>query len=249
MGSLFSKNKALILAPVETPMVEDHLCLWFLDPVLLKALLVLNFTEGSATPVPMDCLRICTDLWTPDLWECILIGREHIDDSVVFEVAQLCPDLSSLDVSNSIVTDTALKAVAVACPLLSSLNVGGTNKITDEGIMAIAASCHMLASLDVSGTGKVSDEGIEAIAASCPALTSLDVWGTGGRITDKGIKAIAASCPALTSLNVRFTEGKVTNEGIHAIVASCPALTSLDVSNQRENIKPITVFSSVLKDW
>ena len=85
---------AELLAPAERPLFEDYPCLWFLIPAKLKALLVLHLAEGSAPPVPMDCLRICTDLWTPDLRKCILEGRGHIDDSVLFEVAHLYPDLS-----------------------------------------------------------------------------------------------------------------------------------------------------------
>ena len=85
------------------------------------------------------------------------------------EAAWLCPDLSSLDVSDSSVTDRALMAIASACRLLIALNVQDTR-------------------------GRITDEGIKAIAASCPGLISLDVRYTGGKITDESLKAIPASC-------------------------------------------------------
>jgi len=237
MGSKSSKNQTTSnvqlgkkpslaagrLSPAETPMYEEHLCLWFLCPAHLKALLVLKLTEGSAAPVPMDCLRTCTDLWTPDLRDCIHRGRGNLDDRVVMEAVWLCPDLSSLDVSDSSVTDTALKAIASACRLLIALNVRSTRGgITDEGIKVIAASCPGLSSLDVRDTcGQITDEGLKAIAASCPGLTSLNVRFTGGKITDEGIKAIATSCPGLSSLDVGFTRGKISDEGLKAIAVTC----------------------------
>ena len=147
-------------------MWEDHLCLWFQCPPKLKAILLLNLTDGRATPVPMDCFRMCADLWTPDLRDCILEGRGRIDDSIIFEVANLCPDLSSLDVSNiTNITDASIVKIAETCKQLQSLNVRGTGgKITDVGIQAVAASCHALTSLNVSGTlGKITDVGIQAV--------------------------------------------------------------------------------------
>ena len=111
---------AEILARAETTMVEEHLCLWFLCPGQLKGLLVLTLAEGTATPVPMDCLHVCSDLWTPDLRDCVLRGRGRIDASIVLEVAWLCPDLSSLDIHESKVTDRTLMKVAPACPTVST---------------------------------------------------------------------------------------------------------------------------------
>jgi len=92
----------------EAQLTEDLLCLWYEAPARLRALFVLTLTEGSASPVPMDCLRICSDLWTPELRDCILRGRGRIDDTVILEVVQLCPDLSSLDVCDVRVLGTLI---------------------------------------------------------------------------------------------------------------------------------------------
>lgn len=131
----FSELQSKVIhPPVQTSMFEEHLCLWFLHPAQLKALFVLDLTEGSATPVPMDCLRTCTDLWTPDLRECILRGRGHIDDNIVWEVTQLCPDLLSLDVNKSHnVTDAGLIHLK-GLRQLTSLNLYGWDKVTDAGL-------------------------------------------------------------------------------------------------------------------
>ena len=204
-------------------MYEDQLCLWFLKPAQLKALLVLDLTDGPRViPIPMDCLRICTDLWTPDLGTCIYRGRGgFVTDRIISqEVIPLCPGLTSLDLYNSGVEDESIKKIGYACLKLTSVNLGST-RVTDHGISAIARNCPLLTSLDVSHTCFIGDYAIEVVADHCPALTSLNVSCTRGEITDKSIKAIVASCRALTFLDVSLTRGAITNEGLKGISASC----------------------------
>ena len=115
-------------------MFEDQLSLWFRRPDLLRALFMLNITEGSATPVPMECLRACSDLWTPTLKDCILESRGRIDNNVVSELTQLCRDISSLDLSQSNdLTDAGLAHLR-ELQQLTSLDLFGCNKITDDGL-------------------------------------------------------------------------------------------------------------------
>jgi len=208
-------------------LLPDQLNLWLHKPSHLRTQWLLALTEGTATPLPMDCLRLTMDLWIPDLDEYIEENRAEITDSWTTRITTMCPSLTSINLTDCLgVSDAGIEALAAACPSLVSLSLRINRKIgmvTDIGIKAIAASCPLLTTLDAGGT-EVTDKGIKAIAASCPALTSLNVSRT--EVTEEGIKAIATSCPLLTSLDISRLRcpawTSVTDEGMRAITKSCP---------------------------
>jgi Leucine-rich repeat (LRR) protein len=67
-----------------------------------------------------------------------------------------------------ITSSEIISALGKPCPNLMTLDLGGTN-ITDEGLKAVAEHCPNLTDLRLAGT-KITDEGAKAVAEHCPNL-------------------------------------------------------------------------------
>jgi len=102
---------------------QDQLCLWYQSPAQLKSLLLLHLSSPEASPVPMDCLRAATDLWTPDLKECLVSCHGKFNYTLLLKAVQLCPSLNSLDLSGCGFNDRYLIALIEACHQITDLKV------------------------------------------------------------------------------------------------------------------------------
>jgi len=115
----------------------DQLSLWFRKPSYLRAMWLLALTGGTATPLPMDCLRPTMDLWTPDLDEYIKENLAEITDSWMIRITQICPSLTSLNLKDCLgISDAGIEALAEACLSLVSLSVGVDGK--DKALVSLS---------------------------------------------------------------------------------------------------------------
>jgi len=160
------------------------------------------------------------------------VKRTAVSSDAFVAAAPHMPLLTHLDVSStSHVADGAICAIAAHCPQLETLNVSDTSgRITDRGISALAEQSVRLTSLNVEQTrGRVTNASVIAVAQRCPQLRHLNVSTTGGAVGDAALEAVARHCPLLESLNVSLASG-VTDAGVVAIARSCPGLTEIDMS-------------------
>jgi hypothetical protein len=134
-------------------------------------------------------------------------------------------NLTSLVLTESLITDESLMTIARCCPNLTSLDVRCTKGLSEDALIFVMNQCRRLKS--IVGCRCIGDQTIEAIAANCKNLTSLDVSYTGGYITDMSIASIAAECPKLTELNVALNH-HVTIQSLRTITTHCPRLTFVD---------------------
>jgi len=79
------KRKTGVATVQGATLSQDQLNLWFHKPSHLQAMWVLALTEGTATPLPMDCLRATMDLWNPNLDKYIQENRAEITDSWIIK--------------------------------------------------------------------------------------------------------------------------------------------------------------------
>jgi Leucine-rich repeat (LRR) protein len=213
----------------------------------------------------------------PPLEEMVLIGAS-ITDAGIRLVSQHLPHLRSLNFSYcKLITDISLIAIAESCPLLEDLNLTETsvtdtgfqfaaqhlphlrslvlidcNMITNISLIAIAESCPLLENLNLSYTSVtgfclaaqhlprlrslilnncwgITDSSLVAIAESCPLLEVLKVGRAS--ITDTGVCVAAQHFPRLHSLSLDGCE--ITDISLKAITESFPLLTSLNVADTK----------------
>ena len=134
-----------------------------------------------------------------------------VNDTQLISIANGLPQLQSLDISWSDITDEGIRAVANGLPQLQSLYAIECYDITDEGLRALVRGCPQLQSLNFHNCDIITDEGITALANGLPQLQSLNIsWCI--KLTDEGIKALASGCPQLQYLNIGLCR-KITDEG------------------------------------
>lgn len=179
-----------------------------------------------------------------------------ITKPMITQLCKRCPNLQSLDISNTRATDKTLMGLAQNCPTLVNLSVRACEDITDEAVITLARSCHSLASLDLnSSCNKVTDIGVSAIAENCPLMTSLDLSDCRNvsniavialalnckslntlklsgckNITDAAVITLAQNCPLLSVLHFRHCR-ELTDATLMVLSQNCPKLSSLDLSS------------------
>ena len=84
-------------------------------------------------------------------------NNETFTDAMLVVVAEMCPNLMSLDLpSCSNLTDAAVVAVAGGCPNLTSLELANCSNLTDAAVVAVAGGCPNLTSLTLRGCSNLT---------------------------------------------------------------------------------------------
>jgi hypothetical protein len=128
------------------------------------------------------------------------------DQGVAF--LPLGPDLWTLQLSETSISDAALQRLAAGAPGLRFVHLSRT-KVADAGLVHLQ-SLHQLSHLDLSGTA-ITDAGLPAIARVA-SLNLLDLSNTA--VTDEGV-ALLVSLPNLDILELSGTQ--VTDRAIEAL--------------------------------
>lgn len=140
-------------------------------------------------------------------------------------IAQHCPDLMKLSLSDCTIPDAAIIVVAEWCRKLQILYLYGVRNLTDTGLAALAKSNPGITSVtlfDLSCTG-VS---IEAFCVYCPLIETLKIDGN-KKIRDHLLPMMAAHLRHLRILYL--CDGGITNEDIMQLAESCRELCSLNI--------------------
>jgi hypothetical protein len=105
-----------------------------------------------------------------------------------------CPNLLSLDVSLSSITDSGLLYIAEKCHSLLTLNVSSCPMLTERSILQVGKSCAKLEALDISWNLRLQSEGIASILAECHDLKRLSLRGLGrGYVAESASKLSSAA--------------------------------------------------------
>jgi hypothetical protein len=153
---------------------------------------------------------------------------DELSDAGIIALAQHCPQLKQLDVSELDLTDAAMTALASSCHLLRVLTIGRNNNITDVSILAIAAGCPLLESLCIPLCGNITDDSITALARGCAHLHQLYL-GSMPAVTDTALTALATHCGELTELWVSCCSG-ITDVGVLQVVEKCAQLQCITLN-------------------
>ena len=114
------------------------------------------------------------------LTEVILLGS-HIGDHGISQIAENCPNLMSIDVTDcQRVTDVGIINLVTNCKSLEKLIINdspfSSSNITNEALLQIGRSCPNLKTLAVAKSN-INNIGVNAVCKGCPRLGKLDVSG------------------------------------------------------------------------
>lgn len=141
-----------------------------------------------------------------------------------------CRLLSSLDLSNTTVTDEAISSLVFDCQTLIELKLKHCHEITDVAVIAVAECCSLLTSLNLRDNDNISDRAVITLAHHCPSLTNLDISYC-AIMTDAAVIAVAKNCPGMADLVSCLN---ITDAAIFALAQNCLALKSVDLCHCRE---------------
>ena len=153
-----------------------------------------------------------------------ITGPEINDDHLSLLKPERLPDITTLDLRDTSITDDGLDHVVRLSQSLERLNLTGTD-ITDDGLSTITA-LKKLKTLLVSSP-EMTDDGLRTIAG-LKQLESLNL--VGASITDDGLDHLAQ----LESLTELAISGEaITDAGLEKIVSGCQRLVRLELAGTR----------------
>ena len=162
----------------------------------------------------------------------LLCKRGLITDSNI--AVCLFASLSTIDLSESSVSDKALEIIAETSSRLIKLDLNATKgnreEITSVGIIALSKGCRLLQTVYLRRCVNVADDAIVELSRVCRHLCQLNVGGC-RQITDVALAAMGENSAALESLNVSGTS--ITDEGIRFLCEGLPgkSLNELHINN------------------
>eukprot|EP00899_Mesostigma_viride_P004199 jgi/Mesvir1/13780/Mv15949-RA.1 len=179
----------------------------------------------------------------------VLSNCPELTDVSLDVIADCCVNLTTLDVSDTLLSDRGISAIAAGCPLLTSLDVSRCRNVTDKSLSDVGQKCKGLQRLCVAGWQRplahihgaylidsdVSDKSLTVIAANCADLRHLAVVNC-RQVSDATLAALGAHSPHLEHLVVAEMFGRVTDGGIKVVAEGCPALLTLDATNSHEGV-------------
>lgn len=163
----------------------------------------------------LQCLRLGDHTWlsaeflaalgpcAPRVREVNLQGT-RANDAVIVSLADHCPDICILDVSNTDVTDLGCVAAAF-CDLQEFRAVRCRRAVTSSFVGSLR-SLKKLEVLDISFCTDVQDQGLIGFSQSGRTLTWLSLAGCTG-VGSEGVLAVARANPGLLHLSVAHNAG------------------------------------------
>ena len=162
----------------------------------------------------------------------LLCKRGLVTDSNIEDC--LFSSLTTIDLSECIVSDKSLEIIAATSPCLSKIDLNATkgnrSEITSPGVIALSKGCSLLHTVYLRRCVNVTDEAITELSRNCRRLRQLNVGGC-PQITDISLAAIGENSAALVSLNV--SGSSITDQGIQHLCkgASRKTLNELHINN------------------
>ncbi|KAJ3708865.1 hypothetical protein LUZ61_012570 [Rhynchospora tenuis] len=170
-----------------------------------------------------------------------LSGLSDIKHELLPAILPVCAQLTTLNMSCSVISTEQLKLVIRGC---HNLQIFWTlDKIGDEGLKAVATTCKDLRELRVfplhhteESEGFVSDQGLMYISEGCRKLRSIVYFCR--LMTNVAVKTMSVNCPDLTVFRLYimdcqrpdYSTGDPMDEGFGAVVMNCKKLGRLAVS-------------------
>ena len=161
----------------------------------------------------------------------IFLDSTDITDSSLRNIGENCHHLRVINVSHTKATDKGMCAISQTCPQLRYISLKGCSMITSKGICALCLGCTLLEDVSLDGLDKINNLAMLALGENCPNLHTLSLNGCRG-IKYDGISAIASGCPRLLSVSLDECCW-LSDSCIHALQRGCPLLQSISLNHTK----------------
>ena len=149
----------------------------------------------------------------------------HSTTQTMLQIAQLCPNLTSLGLNFTCDFDEhTVLVLATSCKYIECFNLVHAN-LSHTSLILLTGLYPNLTSLGLMGV-KLTDHTLDAITTACPRIVHLDL-GRSLNISDDGILRMVQNLTRLQSLNLQ-TYSRLTDQSIQHLLAHCtPTLHTL----------------------
>ncbi|MFA6119509.1 MAG: hypothetical protein WCT85_00285 [Parachlamydiales bacterium] len=184
-------------------------------------------------------LEIIKNVPFPSLIKKIYISFEPLlSEKAIFYIAENCPNLTSLLISNNILTDEGLLALSQNCKNLEVFEGSLSNsKVTIQGLLTFAESCPNLISLDLTlSNSGIKNEDISNLIKKLPLLEG--IYLTGNISIQDQIKILNID------LNDKYNKQEIERfEKLEGNLQSAPSLlTDKDILNIAKNCPKLRII-------
>ena len=210
-------------------LTDDEVLKWIRS---CSNLIRINLTMAQITDKTIVALAnspSAATLATLNLSDCI-----NISDVSLQALAENCPNLVSINLKHTSITDHGVRLLVQKCPHLYRVRIFGC-AVTDTGLKEVAKYAKRLSWLDLGQCTEIGDEGLIPLAQGCPGLQWLDISrkreendAALQRITDLGIIAIVKNCRDLELLDVSYCSG-ITDQSLIVVGTVAKNLKSLSL--------------------
>lgn len=159
-------------------------------------------------------------------------------------------ELTTVDLQDTAVSDTALNWLLSACGAVSltHLNVSECLQLTDAALSAITTMCPKLRVLNASYNKQFTAAAFSALNEShqLQCLTEANLERVGG-LHDTALTNLVKRSTALLDLNV-IGNHRLTSASLEAVAASCSELRSLAITDNLKNAACVSIIAPRIED-
>jgi serine/threonine protein kinase len=193
---------------------SDSSTLSFLQNLRASDVQRIDLTGIKLEDSAIDCINHVENL------DSLSLNKAHLSDAAL-EKLRLA-HLVGLNLTETTISDEALKAIVQNCPKLTWIQLRGNHAVTDSGIITLAGMLDLRAYL-FQDVKQLTDACLPALSKA-KSMTFLNLRGD--NITDDGLKSLLTA-PLLRRLDIGATH--VTDRGIETL-AQMPALSDITLS-------------------
>lgn len=206
-------------------------------------------TDMSLVALATNCVRLkeiaicdCDFITQSGIARALLQSRNLSSISAIFMgVLPVCSDLidsfvsmknlSSLDLSRSIISDEFLYSVAKSCLPLKKLVLSHCHNFSFSGISSLLNKKNLIEWLDLEATNFLTDEYVKDLSKFLTLLKFINLSNC-SKLTCSSLFILARNCPTLTDITMKIANLK--KEEHHTTDFINPRLISLDLSENKK---------------
>jgi hypothetical protein len=146
---------------------------------------------------------------------------EGITDVTLRALADNCPRLQLLSVTNCKITDRGVAAMVRGCRQLATLLLEFNRSLTDRSFTNVARHCAELNALEINEC-LVTDKGLQAVVQQCRKLTEFDIWSC-QQVTDRTVELLLEHCDRrrMKTIVVNYCRTTVGSAALRAAFPGC----------------------------
>ena len=134
------------------------------------------------------------------------VKNSKLSDSQIRRLLDICPDVTSLDVSGVLsVQDETVKYALQQCPQLHELNLTNCRKLTDETLKHIHASSNKLTVLKIGGAFNMTSAGVTAFVCNSTIIEYLKEFSFSGvEFNSNLVYGLSTKCTSMVNLGISY---------------------------------------------